>query len=415
MNEEADPLVVTSGLTASTLMATWTGVPGCLRNAKTPVQIWPWTESAGLLDIWCYIQVLQVEFDENTSTFHDRKGVHVSVVDFGGFDGLTFGDYMGYLDYNGYREGKNMYGAPFDWRLTSQGMGPFYKNLTKLIEHAYSSSGGKKVTLLAPSYGPQCILGFLQQQTQAWKDTYISWFVAASPVWSGSPDAYYAIASGIQLDPSWPPSLSGLVRAVTLRLPSLLWLVPQQGDDDFTYNHSVPFLSTFSKNYSAWDLESFFADIGFPELVTQYKYLHSTGALASFDPPLVNTYVNYGFDIPTANLFKYDSDFKPGTVEQATSGGTTSGDSIVPLRSSLRSTLWHTAQEKAGKRMIQKGYQYLAHAACPFPSDTGRPSDNVAMACFQDLMSLLVNGTTPTPDPPHNPHLTALPPHLPRN
>ena len=38
---------------------------------------------------------------------------------------------------------------------------------------------------MSASFGPQFALGFLHRMTQAWKDQYISWFIAASPVFSG--------------------------------------------------------------------------------------------------------------------------------------------------------------------------------------------------------------------------------------
>ena len=43
---------------------------------------------------------------------------------------------------------------------------------------------------------PQYTLSFLHRMTQEWKSKYIDWFVATSPVWSGSPAALSVFSTG---------------------------------------------------------------------------------------------------------------------------------------------------------------------------------------------------------------------------
>ena len=67
------------------------------------------------------------------------------------------------------------------------------------------------------------------------------------------------------------------------------------------------------------------------------------------------------------------------------------GDTLVPLRSSLRSQYaWPAAQQAAGKKLIHKGYEGQQHALCCIPQGG---------QCFYDVISLLKNGTFPAPSP----------------
>ena len=54
------------------------------------------------------------------------------------------------------------------------------------VETVYANTGAR-VNLVALSEGPQLVLSFLHRMSQAWKNKYVSYFVAASPVWSGCP------------------------------------------------------------------------------------------------------------------------------------------------------------------------------------------------------------------------------------
>jgi hypothetical protein len=53
------------------------------------------------------------------------------------------------------------------------------------VESVFASTG-TQVNLLAISEGPLVTLGFLHRMLPAWKAKYINWFIANSPVWSGS-------------------------------------------------------------------------------------------------------------------------------------------------------------------------------------------------------------------------------------
>ena len=86
----------------------------------------------------------------------------------------------------GWEVGKNLFMAPFDWRVPSFNQTEFHARLQALVEEVHASTG-QKVSFFALSEGPQVTLSFLHRMPQAWKDEHVAWFAATSPVWSGSP------------------------------------------------------------------------------------------------------------------------------------------------------------------------------------------------------------------------------------
>ena len=64
------------------------------------------------------------------------------------------------------------------------------------------------------------------------------------------------------------------------------------------------------------------------------------------------------------------------------------GDGLVALRSSIRSTEWAEAQSAAGKQLIHTGYQGQPHAMC-FPSGLFGPQaedHGIGTKCFMDVL-----------------------------
>mmetsp|Transcript_325 Transcript_325/g.1049 ORF Transcript_325/g.1049 Transcript_325/m.1049 type:complete len:614 (-) Transcript_325:819-2660(-) len=155
----------------------------------------------------CWAANIEVKFDPTSQSFRPlRDGETTELVDFGNFSGITgLSALLPYYAMTGWLPGKNLFAAPFDWRVPSSGQAEFFANLKALIEQAYATNGGSKVVLWAYSFGPQYALSFLHRMTQEWKDQYIAWFVATSPVWSGSPAALAAFATGYVYTVGQPP------------------------------------------------------------------------------------------------------------------------------------------------------------------------------------------------------------------
>ncbi len=114
---------------------------------------------------------------------HGTFVCQVQTEDFGGLSGLSFGSFVaGLYPAGGWREGLNMFGAPFDWRNINEGLLPYYGNLKDLVEKAYMTNNKTRVSIVAPSYGSPVMQGFFARMSQAWKDEYIGWYIADSPL-----------------------------------------------------------------------------------------------------------------------------------------------------------------------------------------------------------------------------------------
>ena len=109
------------------------------------------------------------------------------------------------------------------------------------LQYIYGQTG-QKVSLLAISEGPQVTLAFLHAMTVEWKLKYINWFVANSPVWSGSPTSPLIITSGLNLTANMPFYLG---RRLTMGVPGSLWLFPRPGTNEtITFTKNDVLIST---------------------------------------------------------------------------------------------------------------------------------------------------------------------------
>jgi len=319
--------------------------------------------------------------------------VYSRVVDFGGLDGLpAFKGLVPYWQKLGYNIGTTMFGAPYDWRYPTSGRpGTFFTDLQHLVEHAYSVNNNRRVFLLAPSFGPQFALGFLHRMTQAWKDQYIDWFVAESPVFSG---VYISLMEYISGAPGESKFISGLIRSEFQNLAIPSWMFPRAGTNStVSWPAQETVLSTPSKNYSAFDVAEIYAALNFSDLAG-LKFVSQEQDLFEFAHPGVNTFVTYGYGLPTPGPFAYPGNFAANQMPATPTILNISGDNLVPLRSSIRGTVWQEAMERAGLKLIHRGYENQQHANCLVPPGLipGVPDDG----CYTTVSALMVNGTVPS-------------------
>lgn len=380
-SEDLPPLIYTSGLTASNLDVTIKSNILCSKVPKnTPLQIWPLTnDTTKEFGPLCLVEAFGVVFDKKTGTYHDHRGLEVDIENFGALSGLIYGDFVdSSLQQYGYQLGVNLFGAPFDWRMSDQGhTTKFYPNFKALVERVYAQTG-KKPTIIAPSYGPQNVLGFLRTVTQEWKDHYIGWFIANSPVWSGTPIVLAFVLGGVSP-----------LTALTRGLPACYWLMPRPGSLDTEWGEDEVLVRTPNHAYTASDIPVLLKAVGLHDKAAMYEFQLTQSVLADFDFPGVNTYVTYGTDLPTIGSISYSEDFKANKFKLPANASlynsTEMGDGAVPLRSSKRSFAWVGAT--GDKQLLHKAFPGQQHANC-FPGG----SDH----CFADVLSLLINGTKPS-------------------
>lgn len=394
----AFPIVMMPGYPSTSLVANLHDAPPppdhplCRRN--TPhihngwATLWPPTATA-FLSLGCYFSELELVFDNASASFYSpRKGEQSAVCCGGGFESFpSFDGVTSFFTQGGWTIGKNLFGMPYDWRYPGSNSGGL-PHLAELIQNASAANGGEKVVLWAVSGGPQWALSFLHRQPQAWKDRYIKFFIAQSPLWSGIVANVPALVSGVsvpQTGGSYPaPFLKGFSRAV----PSVLWLLPRAGTNaTSTWTATDPLVSTPSKNYSAFDMDALFADVGIDDLAPTRRYLAAEPDLAELEAPGVDTFVVYGYGVDTVVSAVYSKDITPGVTPAAPELVLGSGDNTVPLRSSLRAEEpWAAAPNMVGKRLLYKGYEGMPHAQC-WPATLDDPAP-----CFHDVMDALREG-----------------------
>lgn len=161
------PMVVFPGFSGS-------GIQYKLRNAaKIPGLFWcpngtkdwevlypfPSNQSAFMLE--CDFHNLGLRFDSNTqppSFPSKRPGVLYRTPPVGDIAGMAhgFSDFASdVLEPMGWEVGKNLFPAPYDWRIPAAGQESFFASVKTLVETAYSNNNSSRVVLLSTSLGPQ--------------------------------------------------------------------------------------------------------------------------------------------------------------------------------------------------------------------------------------------------------------------
>lgn len=383
------PLILIPGLTSSIIYykldnaSTPSWAPSsCERDTDGFLQLYP----IDTLPSLCWLANLDSAFDAKTNTFKPlREGETTRVGPVGSFEGIpVFVKFQYLFQAIGWETGKTLFGIPYDWRLPSVSQGKFFTNLKHLIEQVYLDNSQQKVTLWAFSFGPTFTLAFMHRMSPAWKDKYINWFVASSPAWGGTPSALLSYVNGaIPVKPT-PPIFTREVSRVT---PSFMWTFPRQGTDPtVSYTQRDLLMVTPGKNYTAFDMDELLKDIGMESQIPQRQYLAEEIDLAAYAAPGVNTIVTYGFDIPTAQTAHYDQDFQGSDSQfKVAQYDYESGDGLVPLRSSVRGSLWQAEFDAQNKTLLSRGYRKQQHATClPILPSTDE--------CANDVIRVLLAG-----------------------
>eukprot|EP00039_Didymoeca_costata_P022680 m.4991 g.4991 ORF g.4991 m.4991 type:complete len:442 (+) comp3156_c0_seq1:139-1464(+) len=258
----------------------------------------------------------------------------------------------------------------YDWRYGS--IRPqdnpdmaLYPEVKRKVEEANEKKPGKKAIVVANSGGTINAYAFLMSQTQEWRDKNILAFIAKDPVFGGTISSIRSIVSG------W--GQKGMDRctgrAAATLLPSVLWMWPRAGENEWAWNKTEIIVSTTSKNYTAYDLHEMLLDMGLTKTAALLK-LEQTDMLDKFLPPLVDTYAFYGYGIGTEAGFILKRDFSPSLDgENVCPDGVVSsfkreydnGDGVGPLRSTSRASAWAEPHKQHGIVLKNYGYKGMGH------------------------------------------------------
>lgn len=335
----------------------------------------------------CWFDNLQATYNETTQQFNNQPGVKIRPKDFGGLEGVDkldhFDDPFGLTDYFmpiidalagiGYEGGKTMFGAPYDWRLstddlmTSDIVGNNYtweENVVMLVEKAFEVSG-QKSHLLSHSMGGPTVLYFLNRRTLEWKEKYVASFIPIAGPFTGAFKSLKSMISGDNLGFYIPLidysllSLADITRNFRTSGGGAV-LVP----DASFYPEDQVFVSTKNppKNYTASEFAQMFLDMKDPltsKIVDKTKDL-----ISNLVHPQTPSYCLYGYGLPTEIAATYDS--LPDAIDQVNSHQPTFvdysnlGDGTVPLFSLIECKNW-IDREHTTHKVNCKEYNVTSH------------------------------------------------------
>jgi hypothetical protein len=170
----------------------------------------------------------------------------------------------------------------------------------------------------------------------------------------------------------------------SLNVPSVYWTWPKKGTNaSYTWLADEPIILTPHFVYTAANLSLALRSLGFPAEADIAAHLAAEPELSTFAAPGVNTLVTYGTQTPTTATVTYAQDFASvGPTSQVPIPWNmtfSSGDGVVPLRSSIRSQTWAAAMAANGNRLIHQEYPNQPHAFCILFDQT----------CFDSVLSVI--------------------------
>jgi hypothetical protein len=148
-----------------------------------------------------------------------------------------FANLIDALNSTGYTVGKNLFGAPFDFRIANARqvkVNGMYESFKNLIETAYQKNDGMRVHLMGHSCGGIFVHQFLTRYVpEAWVKKYVATLITASTPYGGAPEAYGHLMSPRR----WaiPTLTAKQTHAITQRLGGVFWMLPNEngyGKDD---------------------------------------------------------------------------------------------------------------------------------------------------------------------------------------
>ncbi|KAM0937986.1 putative phosphatidylcholine--sterol O-acyltransferase [Dioscorea sansibarensis] len=317
----------------------------------------------------CFAERMMLYYDPELDDYHNAPGVETRVPHFGSTEGLMYldphlkhiTDYMATLvnslEKVGYERGKNLFGAPYDFRygLAAEGHpchvgNQYLQDLKELIESAFISNGERPVIILSHSLGGLFVLQLLNRSPLSWRHKYIKHFIAVSAPWGGTVLQMLTFASGYTLGVPIVNPL--LVRGEQRSSESNLWLMPSP-----KVFARKPLVITEKKSYMASDIPEFLMDIGFWEGVCPYK-TRIVPLLYSLEAPGVPVTCIVGTGVETPEMLVYGNegfDVQPRIVYG-------DGDGSVNLESLLAlESLWSGLKRQQVLKMINvSGVSHLS-------------------------------------------------------
>lgn len=301
----------------------------------------------------CFVDNARLIYDNLTRTTSSPEGVETRIPGFGDPTVVELIDPSGFQDFivsstkyfkyigdhlvdNGWVRNKSLRGAPYDFRKGPNENTKWFVDMKKLVEDTYAMNENTPVSIICHSMGCPMSLLLLQNQTQEWKDKYISKYITLAGAFGGSVKALKVFAAGDNLD-------STLIDATTMRgmmmtMPSTALLLPSP----HFWDQNDVLVKTPERTYTLSQLQDFFNDLGFP---TGYEMAKDQAPYIDrlVKPPNVETHCFYGTNVPTIETMRYRTTNIQSEYPILTYGD---GDGTVNHRSLSSCAKWFDQQQK---------------------------------------------------------------------
>ena len=146
----------------------------------------------------CWVDNVRLRYDNVTRTTSNNQGVETRIRGFGNTSTVEWLDpsqrlvslyYHTVADHlvgAGYTRGKDLHGAPYDFRRAANEAGEFFQKLRNLTETSYAANGGTPVVFLCHSMGSPMALYFLNTMSREWRERYVRAMITLSGPWGGT-------------------------------------------------------------------------------------------------------------------------------------------------------------------------------------------------------------------------------------
>uniref|UniRef100_A0A1I7ZKU3 Lecithin-cholesterol acyltransferase-like 1 n=1 Tax=Steinernema glaseri TaxID=37863 RepID=A0A1I7ZKU3_9BILA len=352
------PVVLVPGDGGSQIEANLTGKPevvhySCYKTTADYFDLWLDLREFAPLAIDCWADNMRLVFDAESGAAADSPGVRTRVPGFGGtasvewldksraHQGQYFSTIADALVQWGYTRGKDLLGAPFDWRRAPHELAGFYATLRASIETAYFYNGNRRVVVLGHSMGNPVMLYFYRNVVSAsWKEKFVHSHISLAGAWGGAMQIVKLFASGYNMDYYRILLSPFALRPMQRSFTSSAFLFPSGA----VWAEDEVLAATASKNYTLQNVREFFEDIGYALGWEQFQRTRYPD-VAALAAPGVALHCVYGRGVATPETFSWAAGYFPDYQPTATNGD---GDGTVNLRSLEACARWN-ATNNAGR------------------------------------------------------------------